>query len=110
MLKNNKAIKGQIFIEFTLILACFIPALFGFGFAYFILLSKNYLILDSYYLLRAHRYNNGIKFCKVSRLWPNNTYFKIDYLCTNPKSLNVKLKFEKDSKRQLVLEKTYTLK
>ncbi len=110
MLRNKNPLEGQIFLEFSLILLCFIPVLIGFGFSYFILLSKNYLILDSYYLLRAHRYNNGTKICKPSRLWPNNTYFKIDYFCSNPNSLNVKLKFEKNSKQELLWEKSYTLK
>lgn len=110
MLKNKKSLEGQIFLEFSLIVFCFIPVLLGFVFSYFILLSKNYLILDSYYLLRAHRYNNAIKICKPSQLWPKNTYFKVDYFCSNPNSLNIKFKIEKNFKKESLWEKVYTLK
>jgi hypothetical protein len=53
----------------------------------------SFVRLDSFLLARAHLYGQRLERCKVSTLWPQNRYLKVEYQCHGGGSIQIRTNF-----------------
>jgi len=57
-----------------------------------LLLAREFLLADAYFLARAHLYGNQVHHCAPSKLWPSLPSFSLRFDCSGSGRVNAELK------------------